>query len=599
MSSTAFEADFGAGQGRCVPAGWTPPDGAVVYVLGHDLPGVVRNFATGDYHEISQDFTVDAGAAILRFRARVRPPAAVSPAPVVRWALQLLVDGTAFYEVPLPFGGAERDLADLCFPVQGLSTARVAVRLALLGGASGATYDVELPGVYVDAFAEDDSAWSGISGAAPAFGLRSPEPGETSVPALPTITVGAFSLDNGEAELDVYVDGSLVAKANDHHISMHLAGWTVTNPAADPWHGSFPLLILTPPAAYASQQVVSVTAVARSGYSAGTWALTSQASWTFTIADTVGPVIASAIAGAPTEVTIAFDEPVLDGAGGGAALLPESYVLALVAGAPAVTPSVVAVTAIDAATVVLGLDKIMTRRATYAVTATVTDAHGNAAAASTQFSGYEEPWPAGRELDLYEALPEQLRREDETRDLWNVTAMVQEVVDVLLALADRWMDIVDPDLAPEPWVDAMLDDMGNPFAWAVELSLIEKRKLVQMLLRIYKSKGTGPGIVDAVRLFLGVEVTINVYAWAPYPIGVAIIGQTWVLGSSAQSDLYTFEVLVPQFLTTAERTRLNAIVDYMKTSHEHHVIREPTPPAGAVDHWQLGYSHLGVETLLH
>jgi phage tail-like protein len=194
-------------------------------------------------------------------------------------------------------------------------------------------------------------------------------------------------------------------------------------------------------------------------------------------------------------------------------------------------------------------------------------------------------------------LPENVRVQDETGEHERFLGVMQELFDMCYGIADRTLDIIDPDFAPIEAVEQMLLDLGNPFDF-LELTEREKRILVQTLLAIYKTKGTGPGIVNALNFFLGIDVQIRVYAWAPYGIGEAIIGETLVLGSSEQSDLYTFEVVVEVFLTDTERKNLRAIVEYMKVAHEHWRLIEPTPPVN-IDHWQLDFSQLDVETFLH
>ncbi len=115
---------------------------------------------------------------------------------------------------------------------------------------------------------------------------------------------------------------------------------------------------------------------------------------------------------------------------------------------------------------------------------------------------------------------------------------------------------------------------------------------------IYQTNGTGPGIVAANRLFTGIDVTLRVYAWAPYPIGVAVIGSTFILGSGIQADLYTFEVVIGQFLTADQRVIIREILDVMAVAHEHYRLIEPTPVV-VINHWQLGFSLVGTQTFLH
>src|SRR5690606_30992264 len=110
------------------------------------------------------------------------------------------------------------------------------------------------------------------------------------------------------------------------------------------------------------------------------------------------------------------------------------------------------------------------------------------------------------------------RQLDETGDLENFMAVLQDVLELLLGEVDRFPDILDPDLAPEPFLDLMLEDLGNPFAF--DLTELQKRRLIAVLVQIYRQKGTAAGIRNAIRFFLGVDVTaVSAY-----------LGNTLILG---------------------------------------------------------------------
>ena len=61
---------------------------------------------------------------------------------------------------------------------------------------------------------------------------------------------------------------------------------------------------------------------------------------------------------------------------------------------------------------------------------------------------------------------------------------------------DVFTQIADINRAPEPFIDLILADLGNPFRF--DLDLNEKRRLAKTLVDIYKLKGTKIGIIDAV-----------------------------------------------------------------------------------------------------
>lgn len=169
---------------------------------------------------------------------------------------------------------------------------------------------------------------------------------------------------------------------------------------------------------------------------------------------------------------------------------------------------------------------------------------------------------------------------------------------MLLCEVDRFADFLDPDTTTSAGVEAMLADLGNPFDF-VDLTDDEKRRLVRLLVPLYKQKGTDPGIRNAVRLFLGFEVTLTPYLGEGLSLGESELGVDWVLGPSTSFMRYAFDVNVGLNLTDEQRARLRAIVVYMKPSHTHLMsIVEPEVPT-VVDHLELGLSELGETWELH
>ena len=82
-------------------------------------------------------------------------------------------------------------------------------------------------------------------------------------------------------------------------------------------------------------------------------------------------------------------------------------------------------------------------------------------------------------------------------------------------------------------------------------------------------------------------------------LGESQLGVDWVLGPSGRFALYAFNIEVARVLTPRERTRLRAIVEYLKPAHTHFVdLIEPLPPA-VPDHWEIGVSEVGVTTRMH
>ncbi len=246
-------------------------------------------------------------------------------------------------------------------------------------------------------------------------------------------------------------------------------------------------------------------------------------------------------------------------------------------------------------------DVELTPGASYRLTVTgVADLPGNPVAAPdnvADFRGFVPAQPARRRFDLYQLLPAMNRREDETGDLRRFLLCLQEVTDLLLADIDRFTDILDPDVARESFVDLMLTDLGNPFPF--DLSLVDKRRLLNVLVGVFREKGTAVGIKNAIRFFLGLEVVVGEYMGEALVLGESLLGEDWVLGPSGDFSPYAFELVAPRALTAEERRRIRRIVDYMKPAHTHLVrITEPEIPE-IIDHLELGLSELGESWVLH
>jgi phage tail-like protein len=160
------------------------------------------------------------------------------------------------------------------------------------------------------------------------------------------------------------------------------------------------------------------------------------------------------------------------------------------------------------------------------VAADVEDDAGNAIDAdyrSAPWSGWAWPTTPGRDWSYWRHMLPLIDREmDATLDLRRFANIIQEVLDLLLREVDRFTDQFDPDLATDAEIDAMLYDLGNPFAWSdLALTALQRRRLVRELVPIYKLKGTALGIEGVCRTLLGIEVRVVDY-----------ISDTWCLGLS-------------------------------------------------------------------
>lgn len=449
--------------------------------------------------------------------------------------------------------------------------------------------ELELPAFYIDGVLLDPT------GTSPVVINRDPEPGEIEVPI--DVVVGVDVTDVGGSGIDVAATQIFIAGVLAFAGGVFQPGFTgpksnATSPQPDTLRVAIDAL-----GPFESVQDVEVRIVTQTA--AGSSPL--DVAWSFRCEDLTTPHVVGAQARERKRVRVSFDENVKQENRGEPddALNPVLYVLQRIS-APAVEATVAAVEAVTNASVDLLTDIELTPGAVYRLTVTgVHDSFGNAVVApsnSAEFTGFLPARPPRRRLELYQLLPMLNRREDQTGDLRRFLLCLQEVTELLLADIDRFTDVLDPDIAPEPFVDVMLDDLGNPFPF--DLSLADKRRLLNVLVAVYREKGTGVGIANAIRFFLGLEVDIVSYAGEALLLGESLLGEDWILGPSAAFSAFAFDVVTPRALTPEERLRVRVIVDYMKPAHTHFRVVEPVIPE-VIDHLELGLSELGETWLLH
>lgn len=438
---------------------------------------------------------------------------------------------------------------------------------------------------------------------------RNPEPGEIQVLRTAPVEVELHDGDGvapATAGVQVWVAGVLAYDGGAGGFQAGFSG-TATNPDAATLR-----LVIQRATQFASFETVPVR-VAES-------VSALDSTYSFTTLDETAPTVVSATARSQTVVRVVFSEPILqvDPAGTDDALNPDHYAFTRLA-VPAVDVEPVSVAVVDATTVDVTVDVELSFNAPYLVTVVdVEDVWGNIVGPPTntaEFLSLAQPWPAGRRCELIEWIPQINRTEDATGELAAWIACLQDVFDVLLAQVDRWVDVIDPDVAPERYLDAMLADLGLPFAW-VELSEIDKRRLIRVLIDIYRAKGTKQGIVDVVRFLLGLDVTIEIFNGIGWELAAAdsptLDGRTppsgpgdelssaaevapdpAELGPGELRLLYTFEIHSAIELTPEQRERITDLANFMKPAHTHLLrIVEPSTPV-VYDHLELGVSELG------
>lgn len=442
---------------------------------------------------------------------------------------------------------------------------------------------VELPSLAVHAVQDETGSRR------PALLNRDPAPDEVGVPVgaairLEIVDTGHDGVDI--ARTQVCVDGVLAFDgADDPAIRAGYdgpdAGVTQTADAIR--------IALDPIVPFPSQAVITVRVVSATRGGAGTLDV-SQA---FTVEDRTAPRVVAAQATGPRTVRIGFDEPIVVVDGTGFSFTP--------LGAPAVPVDPVTASA-DGTLVTVTVDTDMTPDVPYEVQITgVVDANGNPTVAPhdrVTFTGFRPSRPPGRHFDLWPMLPRYNRRADVTGDLRRLVSCFQEVTDGQLAQIDRFPDLFDIERAPDPFLDTILQDLGNPFAF--DLDTIGKRRLASVLVEMYRQKGTAIGIQNAVRFFLGIEVTaITAFTGTTLVLGESELGVDWEIGPSDSFARYAFDIEVGVPLTKTEQSQIRAIVGYLKPAHTHFVNLRWPGSEPFVDHWELGVSELGETALLH
>lgn len=214
------------------------------------------------------------------------------------------------------------------------------------------------------------------------------------------------------------------------------------------------------------------------------------------------------------------------------------------------------------------------------------------------FEAFSPNTPTGRQFNLIDFMPAVLVEADLTGDLRKLISVFQDCTDVILADIDDFSDIYDVDKADEQYLDAILFDLGNPFLF--DLSVTDKRRLIQILVDLYQQKGTEPGVINAIRFFTAIEIVDVVeHLDNCLILGVSELGVSWVLCPGVSFDRFSFDIIVGSVLTQFERDSIRTIVDYMKPAHTHFINLIEPGDADFVAHWEIGVSALGTESELH
>jgi phage tail-like protein len=590
VALTPFTRELGTTQGRAKTTRVRPDQGSYAFVLGADVVGRRATFANGDSILLSQ-LASAPGIAFLRAKAHLRPPSIPLPASTAWW-FDVMQDGAPVISVPVD---RVRDLTSVALNYAWLDPNSSEIDFRLRFASSVGAKEVELPEVAIDDLIQDGD------GSLTLINLL-PDNGEAGVPRTSNLQLDISSSDSGGivlADTKVFVNGEIAFAGG-----VFQPGWDGAGSGYDDTRDDTRTLriIIDPTSDLPSSSTIAMRVDSRSG---GSGIVTKH--YLFQIEDYTAPTLVGAQARKRGIVRVEFSEAM----NAAEVIDPARWTIENVAGQPlagwgdfregaGVSVNVAAVTRVTDRLVDLSTDIDLTMAATYRARASgVHDLAGNLvdpAHASADFVAVDTR-PSERRFKLVEHVPAMNVREDGTQDLRKLLWTWQEPLDLILCLIDEWLDILDPETAPEPHLDAMLADLGNPFTFA--LSVNEKRKLVGLLRSIYQQRGTGEGIVNAIRLFLSLEVTLAYPGFGGAKLGIATIGGTFKLGGSLY-DHYGYDVVSPTILTDDEREKIRGIAEFMQATNEHlRSILEPGAPPSIPNHLVLGISKLGVNWKLH
>jgi len=274
---------------------------------------------------------------------------------------------------------------------------------------------------------------------------------------------------------------------------------------------------------------------------------------------------------------------------------------------PTWIPTVESVTKISDNTYDLVLDTDMTPQGPYILTVfNVYDASGNLVSSdhdSVTYRGFSPQTPTRRQFDLFRMQPLYNRQEDQSygSTLLKFMRVLQEVEDQLLADMDEYTGIFNLDNAPDWFIEAFLSSHGSPFDF-MPIDVTKKRQLSAILVDLLRIRATNPGIEAALKFFFGFTTVSITSAWGlGWLLGDSIrsiLGTSTVLNSSDRRDKFTIIVEVDRDLTEDELWQVKRVIEVMKPDHIHYDLRQPEAPF-VPNHWQLGYSVLGTNTIVH
>lgn len=165
---------------------------------------------------------------------------------------------------------------------------------------------------------------------------------------------------------------------------------------------------------------------------------------------------------------------------------------------------------------------------------------------------------------------------------------------------DCFPTVIDPLRCPPEFLDLLLYNLGNPFTLEEGMTDAEKRRLCLVLFTLYALKGTCFGIMGAVKILYGVNVTeciaANVDCWDMDEDELDISTD---LCPDTAFERRSFALMVDINLTDRQRAQIRNIVNWAKPANTHFLGFIEPGSAAHVDHWVLELSDLNVNSDLH
>lgn len=226
---------------------------------------------------------------------------------------------------------------------------------------------------------------------------------------------------------------------------------------------------------------------------------------------------------------------------------------------------------------------------------------GTAAGATSTFDFIAPSFGAPTDrIKLWDLFPETDRDEDllNNKQLRRMSIVLQDILNVLWYRCDTIPTLTDADNAPRQWIDYLLYTMGNPFRFP--LTELQKRRLIAVLVGIYKRVGTCQVIEDTLAFFTGITFSCRPFLTADFwTLGEDILGVTAILGPGDKYARNAYEILSPVELTDDQRRQVRDIAELLDPVYMHLVrIVEPGETPGTLTFWVLNESALGLTTQL-